>query len=344
MSFKTTVLHSFFILIFLQPATTSLLRAEDNLKSDSTKIPTSTQAVLWQDPGDIASRNLLHGPGGNLPPQGPFTFVEEDMDGTSPKFDVLDRNGATWKVKLGPEARPETAATRLLWAVGYFADENYFLAEADVRNMPIKLRRGSEFIREGTTVLNGRWERARTGSNAEPWKWKENPFRGEREFNGLRVMAVLLNHWDLKDTNNVMVQKEDGSGSGSQQVYLLSDVGATFGSTGSRWPANAPRGDLEAYGESRFITNVTPEYVDFQTPTRPLFAKLMMIPLLFPNFQTGWIGREIPREDVRWIADLLSQLSPTQLRDAFRAAGYSPEEVEGFAQVLETRIAALSEL
>ena len=34
------------------------------------------------------------------------------------------------------------------------------------------------------------------------WKWKDNPFTGTREFNGLRVMMALINNWDLKDVNN----------------------------------------------------------------------------------------------------------------------------------------------
>src|SRR5580698_4012444 len=79
-------------------------------------------ALFWQDPADIASRDLFYGPGGkqNEPPQGKFTFLKEDLDGTNPKFDVRDENGVKWKVKLGIEARPETAASRLTWAAGYF--------------------------------------------------------------------------------------------------------------------------------------------------------------------------------------------------------------------------------
>ena len=56
------------------------------------------------------------------------------------------------------------------------------------------------------------------------------------------------------------------------------------------------------------------------------------------------IGQHVPRKDAKWIARLLTQLSPTQIRMAFRAAGYSPAEVEGFADVIERRIAHLSEL
>lgn len=57
-----------------------------------------------------------------------------------------------------------------------------------------------------------------------------------------------------------------------------------------------------------------------------------------------WIGRHIPRKDVRWIGQLLAQLSPEQIRDSFRAAGYSPAEVEGYAKVVEGRIGELENL
>ena len=72
--------------------------------------------VLWRDPADITSRDLFYGPGGKQhEPRGPFTFVKEDLDGSNPKFVVRDPDGVKWKVKLGMEARPETAASRIAW-------------------------------------------------------------------------------------------------------------------------------------------------------------------------------------------------------------------------------------
>jgi hypothetical protein len=56
------------------------------------------------------------------------------------------------------------------------------------------------------------------------------------------------------------------------------------------------------------------------------------------------IGRGIPREHAKWIGQILGRLSREQIRSAFRAAGYSAPEVEGFAKVVETRIAQLNEL
>src|SRR5580704_18026799 len=100
-------------------------------------------AVLWQDPGNIASRDLYYGPGGETDqPHGPFTFEKEDLDGSNPKFVVRDRDGVKWKVKLGTEARPETVASRIVWAVGYFTDEDYFLPDFKVQEMPRHLHRG----------------------------------------------------------------------------------------------------------------------------------------------------------------------------------------------------------
>jgi hypothetical protein len=44
------------------------------------------------------------------------------------------------------------------------------------------------------------------------------------------------------------------------------------------------------------------------------------------------------------MAGLLERLSPDQIRDAFRSAGYSPEEVEGFASIIQNRIASLNDM
>src|SRR6266699_2305831 len=50
--------------------------------------------ILWTDPGDIRSKNLFYGPGGQEDqPKLPVTFVEEDANGHSPKFDVRDAAG-----------------------------------------------------------------------------------------------------------------------------------------------------------------------------------------------------------------------------------------------------------
>jgi hypothetical protein len=76
-------------------------------------------AAIWYDRGDVAALDLAVGPGGkDREPGTSFTFISESQGGTSPKFEVEDEHGTKWKVKLGEEAKSETAATRLLWAAG----------------------------------------------------------------------------------------------------------------------------------------------------------------------------------------------------------------------------------
>ncbi|HEY3581580.1 MAG TPA: hypothetical protein VGK82_13585 [Pyrinomonadaceae bacterium] len=97
---------------------------------------------------------MTFGPGSaELAPVAPFTFVKEELTGESAKFDVTDARGVTWVVKVGPGAQVEMVATRLVWSVGYFADEAYYFERAEIKNLP-KLSRGKEFI-ENRSVVRG---------------------------------------------------------------------------------------------------------------------------------------------------------------------------------------------
>lgn len=310
--------------------------------------------VLWRNPGDISSRDLFYGSGGkqNVPEQGSYSFVEEDLGGTKPKFIVLDGSGTKWKVKLGAEARPETVATRFLWAVGYSSDTTYFVPKMRIRQMPVKLRRGSEFVSDGV-VLDARWERM-DAKNVGEWSWYDDDLES-RELNGARVLMALMNNWDLHKAQNSIQERSNG------RTYIVGDLGATFGATGPRWPGASPRGNVQAYERSDFIKKVSDDHVDFASPSWPMMFRVIPTPPLPLPLITSplkligrapapdhtsqwWVGKNVPREDVRWMAGLLRQLTPKQIRDAFRAAYYSPEEVEGFSRVVERRIAELSEI
>src|ERR1700693_5294419 len=125
----------------------------DKSEAPAAEITANSHPLLWRNPTDITSRNLFYGPGGkDHQPQGRFTFTKEDLDGTSPKFFVRDQDGVKWKVKLGSEARPETVAFRLTWGVGYFANEDYFVSDLRVENLPPHLHRGQKFIEARSSV------------------------------------------------------------------------------------------------------------------------------------------------------------------------------------------------
>lgn len=300
----------------------------------------ASNAVLWQLPRNIAGLDLFYGqPGAQGQPQPPFTFVREDLHGSSPKCDARDASGKTWRVKLGEESRPEVVASRLLWAVGYFVNDDYVIPRAEIQDL--KMRRKSEKLR-GTEVNDARFARKPHGEKKIGiWTWKQNPFFGTREFNGLRVMMAVINDWDLKDDNNAVYKDEKSNAS----IFLVSDVGATFGANDWHWTAGQSKGNLAAFQHSKFVVRNTGTEVDFATPAAPksLLVESAGVGLL-KREHLDWIGKNIPNPDAHWIGTLLGQLSHKQLVDAFRAGNFSPDEIEVYVSIVESRIAELKGL
>jgi len=293
---------------------------------------------LRRDPGNIRSLNLFYGPGGKEhQPAGKFTFVKEDQEGTSPKFEIVDEQGVHWKAKLGEETRSETAATRLVWAAGYFTDEDYYLPELRVAKLP-RLNRGREYVSKGGVVHGVRLERKVEGQKkAGNWSWFKNPYVGTKELDGLKIMMALMNNWDLKEVNNAIYQEQ-----GEQPRYVISDLGATFGRTGN--PLVRSKNNLRDYSRTKFIQKVKPEEVDFFLSSRPFFLTAVDVPNYVTRTKMQSIAKHISRTHAKWLGQLLGQLSTEQIRDCFRAAGYSRGEVAGFAQVVQGRIKDLNRL
>ena len=106
---------------------------------------------------------------------------------------------------------------------------------------------------------------------------------------------------------------------GARKWYVARDLGQTFGRTGV---LDAPRGDVDVFERTRFITGVVNGRVTFD-----------------------WRGRhdtllaDITPADVRWICSRLQQLRDAQWHDAFRAGGYPPEDAERFIRRLKQKIA-----
>jgi hypothetical protein len=298
------------------------------------KVRRSPSAVLWRLPENVASRDLFFGPGArDRQPQGPFEFVEEVKSGTNPKIEVRDAKGVVWRAKLGREAQPETAATRLVWALGYFADEAYLVPEMVVNGLK-ELSRGQDLIFPGGVVRAARLERKDPAQKKlGDWEWKNNPFVDTRELDGLRVLMALMNNWDLKTSNNAIYEV------GAEHRYLVSDLGGTFGRTGSNFSRS--KGDLNDYAQSKFIKRVSGKGVDFALDNRPFFLTAVYLPYYLDRAEMEDVGKDIPVPHVEWIAYYLNQLSSSQLEAAFRAAGYSPQEVAAFVAATQRRIGEL---
>jgi hypothetical protein len=329
--------YSLLLLILLACAASLTAHTADHDKEAGN--PAKVRLVIWRDPGRMASLNLLYGAGGKQHAPDSmrlFTFIKEDTAATSPKFDIRDAQGVEWKVKLGEEPQSETAATRLLWAAGYFVDEDYYLAEITVTGMP-KLHRGEAFASPGGRIHGARLERRLAQvEKVGTWDWFDNPFIDTRELNGLRVMMALLNNWDLKDINNTIHQV------GSERQYVVTDLGASFGNTGNSLTRS--KSAPQEYADTEFVERATPGFVDFVLHSRPFFLGALNI----SNYQTRThmeeVAKKIPRADAKWLGRRLSMLSPQQIRDCFRAAGYSSNDIEIYTRAIRQRIADLQAL
>ena len=90
--------------------------AQDKDKKDKDKKPLTGTPVMWKEPTDLESRNLLLGAGGEemKPDISRITFIEQKTGGFSTKYRVKDAKGNEWIAKIGKEAQTDTAANRLV--------------------------------------------------------------------------------------------------------------------------------------------------------------------------------------------------------------------------------------
>ncbi len=262
--------------------------------------------ILWERPNDIRSRDLFLGPGGAAmrPDLRRITFIKEEKCGYSKKYRVRDGAGREWVVKIGKEAQSETSAVRLLYGLGYLTEVNYLVPRVTIPGKG--------------TFSNVRFEaRPDNLKRSGEWKWKQNPFVGTQQLQGLKIMMALINNWDLKDSNNVILKD------GNELHYAISDLGATFGhasTTPILWRITRSRNNPSNYAKSNFFEKV----------------KGNRVVLHFGGKNRG-LMKDISIQDAQWIASLLSQLSDAQIRDAFRAANYTPGQINLLAGEVRER-------
>jgi hypothetical protein len=291
----------------------STLAAQENPKKKNKPQPTGVP-VLWRAPDDLPLRDLFLGPGGEAmrPDLSRVTFLKDETGGYSTKFRVRDGAGREWVAKVGKEAQSETAAVRLVWAVGYVTEINYLVPRLRVEGKG--------------TFENVRLEaRPRHVDRLDEWRWAKNPFARTKELQGLIIMMALLNNWDIKDTNNKVLHVRDPRTGREELHYVVSDLGATFGrvkiDVPGFWRVSRSRNNPEDFSRDPFLEDVKRGNV-----------------LLFYKGKRQDLFDDIRVEEARWLASLLGRLSDRQIADAFRAGNYTPAEVDVLARTVRERI------
>ena len=328
----------------------SLLAAMSPAASTSatqSKLRENVPAVIWENPSEIRSRDLYYGSGSQaLAPAAPFEFLGEDKQGISPKFTVKDARDVEWSVKLGHEAQAEVAAMRLVWAVGYFTEETYYFARVRINKLP-RLSRGEEYVEKGGVVRGVRFESRRSEvERGEYWAWSKNPFVGTRQLDGLRVLMIMLNNFDVKTANNRVLIVSDPQQAQREARYVAADLGASLVRAGGLG-AKRSKNNVEDFASSRFVLGVEDGMVDFDYHVRPTgFAWAMVAypPVFLKQWANGKAMADVPVAHARWIGGHLARLTSAQLHDAFRAAEYDEAAKTAYVKALQERIEQLIQL
>lgn len=310
---KTNILFKsvFLLTIFLFSGLN--FQAQENSKKQLPDI----KPVMWEQV-NISERDLFLGPGGKqwLPDLSRITFIGEEKAGHNKKYRIKDGSGRIWVAKLGREAQPETVSVRLLWALGYKTEINYLAPEITIPGKGtfenVRLEARPDYI-----------------ERLDEWKWKDNPFTGTNEFQGLKIMMVFLNNWDIVDIQNMILQVNGQSG--TEIHYVISDLGATFGRLGNNnlpviYRLGRSTSNPRHYLNSKLISNVENGRVklSYKGKNRDLFDNITV-------------------EQARWLVNLLNQLTDKQIEAAFRAANYSEADRKILSQAVRNRSKELNE-
>jgi hypothetical protein len=266
---------------------------------------------LWSEPKDIANRDLMWGSSrqDNAPSKSDvFTVLARDKTGYSRGYDVKGPDGREWKIKVGKEVQPEIVLSRILWALGYYQPETYYVTgwqlagSWESEGEPARFRLESDHESEGE------------------WAWLDNPFAGTRPLQGLVALSLLLNNFDLKTSNNRVYRLRDAKAE-PQRRYVVQDLGASLGKPSALPLVRGSRNDIDDYEDNNLIRK----------------ARGSQIQLDYRGRHNDILER-MTAADIIWACDLLNRLSDAQLDDAFKAAEYPSDIRQRYIAKLRNKI------
>jgi len=293
------------------------------------------RARVWHPPATpISEFDFTANPPGGFGPTDAVDceFSVQKLSGRTQKFHCKLADGRIVKVKYGAangELQAEVAGTRLLHALGFPADDMFVVDSvrcAGCPSFPFEALLCHEAVgieplcfygamdtRHVRVIEPAVIERRLPGTIIEAtedqgWSWFEldriDPARGgstRAEVDALRLLAVVLAHWDNKGANQRLVcpngmQLPDGGC--REPVAMIQDVGATFG---------PGRVDLQNW-------RTTPVWRD----SRTCAVSMKSLPFRGATFE----DRTISESGRQMLARLLDQLTDRQLADLFTAARF----------------------
>ena len=212
--------------------------------------------------------------------------------------------------ELGPEARTEVVASRIVWAMGYHEPAVYYLPRFALRdNGTVKTEGPGRFRLKPSTQ-----------KSMGAWSWRSNPFFDTQPFAGLFVLMAVINNWDIETPQNA-VYRTSAKGASPEYQYVIKDLGASLGKT--NWWLPGTRDDIEGFEREPFIEGISGNRVRFH------FRGAWQEPQLLDS---------VAPVNLRWMCERLARLTHEQWLDAFRAGGTRPRRPNDSFGGLEQKI------
>jgi hypothetical protein len=258
------------------------------------------------------------------------TFAVEPVGGSTPKFVCTLQSSERVKVKYGGpngELPAEVAGTRLLAALGFPTDRMNKVHSVRCHGCPLLPQQALQCLaREEPAALCLQGASASSLVTFEPavierplagdkieathdqgWSWYEldriDPRAGgssRAEVDALRLVAVLLAHWDNKGANQKLLcppGAQHADGTCREPVAAIGDLGSTFG---------PKKVDLENWKQY-------PVWTDARTCT----VSMKTLPFDGATFP----DRRISEEGRQFALKLLASLGAAQLDTLFASSG-----------------------
>lgn len=279
------------------------------------------RAQVWS-PTNVADMDIKAGP--QRPDAFPFRatvtcdYLPKQLSGRSPKFACRVSDEDELKVKYGgtnAEVYAEVAATRLLWALGFGADQMYPVRVV-CRRCPVTLagmsRDNDEWVFDPASVERKLAGREFPGDAG--WSWKELDTISEQaggapkaHRDALKLLAVFLQHTDTKAQQQRLLCLDDKAPaetdtSCERPLMMINDVGLTFGRANT-FNVNEKAMNLVEW-------SATPVWKDATGCVGNL-----------PKSFTGTLENPVISEAGRqFLARLLGQLTDAQIHDLFEVS------------------------
>ena len=300
--------------------------SKDPWRSPEGRMVAIRRAQVWM-PIDVRSVDIRTGPQGNgaFAPDELVTcdYVKKKMKGASPKFTCRLTPDDEVKVKYGRdngEVYGEVAASRLLWALGFGSDRMYPVRVA-CRGCPPDPHASRHDARGQVIFDPAAIERKMDGRTLETfqdsgWGWPELDLveetvggapRAHRD--ALKLLAVLLQHTDSRPAQQRLLcvaKGAPGEEAGCSATFMMiSDVGLTFGAVNQYNRNSIGSVNFEHWSRA-------PVWKD---PRRCVGNLSRSITGTLENPHISEAGRQ-------FLADLLVQLSDSQIHDLFEVARF----------------------